>query len=122
MIQLCRIYIALQHLINPSYCSIHKCPHLWASVYNGEYPDLEKVVLGPDEELRELESLSLTIKSMFYEREKVPALNINQQNDKSTQEFMLSGDCELVILVKDVFLLECLIISLWIPVGYGIST
>ena len=44
------------------------------------------VVLRPDEELRELESLSLTIKSMFCEREKVPVLNINQQNDKSTQK------------------------------------
>ena len=36
--------------------------------------------------LSELESLSLTIKSMFCEREKVPVININQQNDKSTQE------------------------------------
>ena len=44
------------------------------------------VVLRPDEELRELESLSLTIKSMFCEREKVPVSNINQKNDKSTQE------------------------------------
>ena len=33
------------------------------------------VVLRPDEELRELESLSLTIKSMFCEREKVPVSN-----------------------------------------------
>ena len=32
------------------------------------------VVLRPDEELRELESLSLTIKSMFCEREKVPVI------------------------------------------------
>ena len=45
------------------------------------------VVLRPDEELRELESLSLTIKSMFYERENVPVLNINQQNDKPKQEY-----------------------------------
>ena len=45
------------------------------------------VVLRPDEELRELESLSLTIKSMFCEREKVPVLNSNQQNDKYTQEY-----------------------------------
>ena len=44
------------------------------------------VVLRLDEELRELESLSLTIKSMFCERERVPVLNINQQNNKSTQE------------------------------------
>ena len=29
----------------------------------------------PDEELRELESLSLTIKSMFCERENVPVIN-----------------------------------------------
>ena len=33
------------------------------------------VVLRPDEVLRELESLSLTIKSMFFEREDVPVLN-----------------------------------------------
>ena len=36
------------------------------------------VVLRPDEELRELESLSLTIKSMFCKREKVPVSNVNQ--------------------------------------------
>ena len=34
------------------------------------------VVLRPDEELRELESLSLTIKSMFCKREKVPVSNL----------------------------------------------
>ena len=33
------------------------------------------LVFRPDEELRELESLSLTIKSMFCERENVPVLN-----------------------------------------------
>ena len=45
------------------------------------------VVLKPDEELRELGSLSLTIKSMFCKREKVPVSNVNQQNDKSTEEY-----------------------------------
>ena len=42
-------------------------------------------VLRPDEELRELESLSLAIKIMFCIREKVLLLDINQQNDKPTQ-------------------------------------
>ena len=36
----------------------------------------------------ELENLSLTIKSMFCKREKVPVSNVDQQNDKSTQEFL----------------------------------
>ena len=39
-----------------------------------------------DEELRELESLSLAIIIMFCIREKVLLLDINQQNDKPTQE------------------------------------
>ena len=38
----------------------------------------------------ELESLSLTIKSMFCEREKVPVINTNQENDKSTQGYLSS--------------------------------
>ena len=45
------------------------------------------LVLRPDEELRELESLSLAINIMFCIREKVLLLDINQQNDKSTQEY-----------------------------------
>ena len=44
------------------------------------------VVLRPDEELRELESLSLAINTMFCIREKVLLLDINQQNDKPTQK------------------------------------
>ena len=45
------------------------------------------VVLKPDEELRELESLSLAINIMFCIREKVLLLDINQQNNKPTQEY-----------------------------------
>ena len=63
------------------------------------------VVLRPYEEVRELESLSLTIKSMFCEREKVPALNINQQNDKSTQE-------SLLLLIKNRWRLPCNILDI----------
>ena len=44
------------------------------------------VVLRPDEVLSQHESLSVATKTMFCEREKVEVLNINQQNDKSTQE------------------------------------
>ena len=40
---------------------------------------------GPDEELREFESLSLAIIIMFCIRGKVLLLDINQQNDKPTQ-------------------------------------
>ena len=39
------------------------------------------------EVLSEHESLSVATKTMFCEREKVEILNINQQNDKSTQEY-----------------------------------
>ena len=58
------------------------------------------VVLRPDEELRELESLSLTIKSMFCEREKVPVSNVNQENDKSTQEKVIH-DYDITISIKE---------------------
>ena len=43
------------------------------------------VVFRPDEVLSEHESLSMATKTMFCEREKVDILNINQQNDKSTE-------------------------------------
>ena len=48
------------------------------------------VVLRPDEELRELESLSLAINTMFCIREKVLLLDINQQNDKPTQKSQMN--------------------------------
>ena len=44
-------------------------------------------MLRPDEELRELESLSMEINIMFCIREKVLLLDISQQNDRSTQEY-----------------------------------
>ena len=43
-------------------------------------------VLRPEEELRELESLSMAINIMFCIREKVLLPDINQQNDKPTQK------------------------------------
>ena len=46
------------------------------------------VVLRHDEVLRGHESLSMATKTMFCERENVEVLNINQQNDKSTQEYL----------------------------------
>ena len=45
------------------------------------------VVLRPEDELRELESLSVAINIMFCIREKVLLLHIKQQNDKLTQEY-----------------------------------
>ena len=44
------------------------------------------VVLRPNEMLSEQESLSMATKTMLCEKEKVEVLNINQQNDKPTQE------------------------------------
>ena len=47
--------------------------------------------MTPDEVLSKHESLSMATKTMFCEREKVEVLNINQQNDKSTHEFIMFG-------------------------------
>ena len=52
-----------------------------------------------------LKAMSLTIKSMFCKREKVPVSNVNQQSDKPTQVdlYLLDGlemTCYLVVIFK----------------------
>ena len=55
------------------------------------------VVLRPDEELRELESLSMATKTMFCKREKVQVLNSKQQNDKHKQQFPYKDVCSAIL-------------------------
>ena len=52
------------------------------------------IVLKPDEEFRELESLSIAINIKFCIGEKVLILDIKQQNDKSTQEYNVRLECK----------------------------
>ena len=67
------------------------------------------VVLRPDEELSELESFSMTTKTMFCEREKVPVLNVNQQNDKSAQEYYFLSRQFSSLFIKQISVREILV-------------
>ena len=77
-------YITLHHIISVLQQPLVSIRHAQVSLAT-HVSALLLVVLRPDEVLIKHESLSMATMTMFCEREKVEVLNINQENDKSTQ-------------------------------------